>query len=89
MTGMRSTRFPLSGLGCGCSSPPSLSGLGCGCSSPAMSGLGQMTESFLTTITPNNRDVAWMGLGMVVGAAIWNYSHKSLYRVSRNRRRRR
>lgn len=91
LTGMRSTRYPLSGLGCGCGSgspAPAVSGLGCGCHS-GVSGLGQMTESFLATVTPNNRDVAWMGLGMVVGAAIWNYGHKSAYRrVSRNRRRR-
>lgn len=51
--------------------------------------LGQ-ADSFMATLTPGTRDVAWMGIGMVVGAAIWNYGHQSAYRrVSRNRRRRR
>jgi hypothetical protein len=78
LTGMRSTRYPLSGLGCGCaggSAAPSLTGLGCGCHS-GISGLGQ---TMLGT-------GSWVPLAMltgVVGLALYSGG-----RVRRNRRRR-
>lgn len=75
MTGMRSTRFPLSGCGCGGSAAPALSGLGCGCSAP-LSGLGQ---TMLGT-------TSWVPLAVLAG--VTGLALYSGNRVRRNRRRR-
>jgi hypothetical protein len=75
VTGMSSTRFPLKGLGCGCS----------GGGAPSMSGLGQ------ATIAPETRwKYAALGLGalVVVQAAWWINRYPEAVGLRRNRRRR-
>lgn len=90
LTHMRSTRYPMSGLGLGCiDGPPGTRGLGCGCQHP----MGQVT---ITADTGTVFGVSALGL-VAGGLGLWWLlsPHRSRpttanrRRMRRNRRRRR
>jgi len=93
ISGMRSNRFPLMGLGCACNSHPSApsagtAGLGCGCSAPPVmpiAGLGLDLASLGVGAGVVIAGVAGLGVGWM---ACRVFSPKRPMYRNRSRRRR-